>query len=848
MTSLAGSDTIDPPGREVDRQPPAPLQQLAIGLEPARPARTRQEAVGDDDVSAGAGGGQGPLLDPVAAPSHEDRPFAPLAPDNHRAKGARAARTGPLGQRHRLGRHSCQFEQVVAGIARPAVPQGEQAARAVGVSERDPHLPPVSRHQQVRHRGQHGQQACQHHRHQSPQTRPPAPQRQPQAPARKQRNHGPADLRHQLDRAGLAGREMRDGEQQIERLAHRPPERRTRSGQIEQQPAGNQRHRHEGHQRDRHDIGERAIEPRAVEVEQHHRHQRQLDHDTSHEQHHHAPPDPRPPRLIARGKEATDRRTVRQGDDRQHRRKAHLETRPDRALGPQQEHQPRRHRHHPERQRIAPEHQCEQHQHRRDTAAHGRHLGSGEQGVGYPRQRPACRRRHRQPHPQGQPRPQRQHPQHREIGRRNHRADMQPADRKQVRQPGITHRRFVGCADPAAIPAGKGRRDGTCRSRNTRPHMVSQRPLEPRDRPAIGRRAHQFDRPDRAAGRRKAPEPRGAGEVVGAGQHRARRRHQPGAQPHHCPLGQSLPRSSARQRFQRHIDPHLARLGRLPFLICKPHRQRQADPILGRLVLAFEHAALHQCDLRRGNCRCPDDLRACPDHCDAGGEHQPPGDQREAQVHARIGPRRVRRPESRCSQRRRTARPHGRYPVPRQRKREPRKDPAHEQHCQPRRTVEPGGGEKPLRPVGDPSAKAPADAGQSPAALPRPRRHDGSGRRAAGIVSHRNDRHIAHRIAPRPARHRKSQRQAAQSEQELTVHGKRKQQRERRPSGRSGDAVRALAHRLPAYRRRAHRLVQLALRPPPRRPHPPADRGYRPQAQHAGSDRCDHRRARLARA
>src|SRR5215470_7154622 len=61
-------------------------------------------------------------------------------------------------------------------------------------------------------------------------------------------------------------------------------------------------------------------------------------------------------------------------------------------------------------------------------------------------------------------------------------------------------------------------------------------------------------------------------------------------------------------------------------------------------------------------------------------------------------------------------------------------------------------------------------------------------------------------------------------------------------------ALRALPDRIPAHRRGAHGPVQLAVRPPPRRQVPAADRGYRQGPLDQGSDRRDPRRDELARA
>ena len=60
-------------------------------------------------------------------------------------------------------------------------------------------------------------------------------------------------------------------------------------------------------------------------------------------------------------------------------------------------------------------------------------------------------------------------------------------------------------------------------------------------------------------------------------------------------------------------------------------------------------------------------------------------------------------------------------------------------------------------------------------------------------------------------------------------------------------SLRPLPHRLPPRRRRPHRAVQLALRPPHRRHDRAPDRGHRPGAEHRRPHPGDPRRARLAR-
>ena len=60
--------------------------------------------------------------------------------------------------------------------------------------------------------------------------------------------------------------------------------------------------------------------------------------------------------------------------------------------------------------------------------------------------------------------------------------------------------------------------------------------------------------------------------------------------------------------------------------------------------------------------------------------------------------------------------------------------------------------------------------------------------------------------------------------------------------------LRPFPHRVPAHRRRAHGALQLALRPPCRRPVPAAHRGHRSRAQQRGGRGGDPRRPPLARA
>ena len=225
---------------------------------------------------------------------------------------------------------------------------------------------------------------------------------------------------------------MRERQQQLERLARQPPERSPCPHAIGQQGQRNQRHRSQRCQRDRHHIGQRAIDPRPVKVEQPNRHQRQFDHHPGQQQPHHLPQSFGPPGLLTRGIEGPHRCRAMQRDNRDHRGKAHLERWPDQRLGPEQQHHKGRDRDHPHRERLAPDRQRRQHQQRSDARADRRDGSSGQQGIGDPGQGSGPRGHQRQADPQRQPRDQRQQPQRQHIASRHHRADVQPADRQQV--------------------------------------------------------------------------------------------------------------------------------------------------------------------------------------------------------------------------------------------------------------------------------------------------------------------------------------------------------------------------------------------------------------------------------
>ena len=731
---------------KIDRKPAGPLEHAAIRLKPPRPARARKEAFGDDNVGPRAGCRQRALLDLRSPAAEQQVPRFPAPGDGERAPCRRTSCPRPLSQRHGLGGDPGEFQQIVAGIARTAISQRYQTPRAVWVGHGDAHLLAIARNQQIGDRGRRGHHARQPHRNQSGKAHPAAPQRKPQAPHGKKPYRNPADLRHQTHRARLAGSEMRNCQQQSERSFHHPPERRARADKVGHQRERDHRHRDERNQRDRNDIGQCAIHSRPVKMEHHDRHQREFDHDPRHEQHHDLAEGRPPPCLLARRKEGAHRCAVRQGDDREHGGEAHLETGANRALGPEQQHKPGGDRHHPQGQGLTPQHQRAQHQQRGDTAADRRHLRPGEQGVSDPRSRARARRKHRQPDPQRQRRPQREQPHDRKIGCGNHCADVEPADRQKVRQPRIAHRRLVGFLDPAAVAAGKRRGDRTRRTRHARPDMDRQRALQTGDPVADRCRFAKLKGADHRAGSGQALKPCGTGKIIGAGQHRARRRHQPGAQSDHSAFAQPGRRAGLAQHRKRDIDAHLARLS----ISGVAHGERQSHPALGRLILARQHPAFDQHHGGTGDRFGSDNRRARPHGADTKGEDQPASHHRKPQVRAGLVGRTARWPQRLRAERKCRAAGDRGAPMPRGRPGEPREDSQHEHHGKPRRAVEACLCQKAFGPVCQ-SLRTAGDAGQALRGLPRAQARASGGNGSAGLLSHRNERHIAQRLVPRPA-------------------------------------------------------------------------------------------------
>ena len=376
---------------------------------------------------------------------------------------------------------------------------------------------------------------------------------------------------------------MRQAQQQLERLAGEPPERRPGPHGVEQQGQRDQRHGGQGRQRDCNHIGQRAVDPGPVEVEQANRHQGQLDHDPGQQDCRELTQPARPQWFLTRCIEGAHWCRSVQRDDRDHRGEAHLETGADNSFGPDQQDQRGGDGDHPHAQRFAPQHQRQHDQHCADARSDRRHFGSGQQGITDPGQRTGPGRRNRQADPQRQPRDQPEQPQRDEIGRRDHRADVQPADREQMRQPGIAHRVLILGRNRPAIAAGKRCRQRAGRTGQVHPHVMRQAALQPPERAIRLPRRDDLGLAQHGPGRRDPGKPRRARKVITARQHRRRRWYQPGAQPQGRSFSELGP-----VIFLREIDPHDDR----PPAVRLARRQSQADPFLRWLLLARDHFAV----------------------------------------------------------------------------------------------------------------------------------------------------------------------------------------------------------------------------------------------------------------
>ena len=145
-----------------------------------------------------------------------------------------------------------------------------------------------------------------------------------------------------------------------------------------------------------------------------------------------------------------------QRDDRGHGGEAHLEAGSGDRLRAEQQHHQRADRDQPQADRIAAERNPAEDKQGRDAAAHGRHLRPGQQGVADPGQRAATpaatSTRLKRSASRSLSASSLQGEQHRP---RDHRGDVQAADRQQMRQAGPAHGFGIVLVDRILVAGGE---------------------------------------------------------------------------------------------------------------------------------------------------------------------------------------------------------------------------------------------------------------------------------------------------------------------------------------------------------------------------------------------------------
>ena len=191
---------------------------------------------------------------------------------------------------------------------------------------------------------------------------------------------------------------------------------------------------------------------------------------------------------------------------------------------------------------------------------------------------------------------------------------MQSANRKEVGEPRIAHRIFIGFGDSTAVSAGERRRNAACRSGHIGAHVVRNPALHPRKPMIAGStRLEHLNRIERCSRCRQSLKPRRTGKIITSGEHRRRGGDQP--------CFETYQRAFLRFRrisLQRHVYPHSDRTARIGF----KRRQRQSHPVLSRFFLAYRHSAFDLANPRCGNRRHPPQRRFGPDDSAACCGHQ----------------------------------------------------------------------------------------------------------------------------------------------------------------------------------------------------------------------------------
>jgi hypothetical protein len=322
---------------------------------------------------------------------------------------------------------------------------------------------------------------------------------------------------------------------------------------------------------------------------------------------------------------------VVKGDEGGDRGEAQLEARADQRVGPEQEDDERARRHQPQRQRLAAERDAAEHQQRGDARAHRRHLGAGEDRVGDPRQRARPGRDEGEAKAQRELRAEGEELQRQQHHRADQSGQVQPADREQVGEAGAPHGVIVRLRDAGLVAVRQGDGDRPLAAAEMGEDVLPQPLPRPRDEGAPSARSaarHDGD-VERAAGAADALEIRRAGEIVGAGHRRRRRRHQPRSELY------TRARRELRRLFHGNVDAEARRqAGRLD------RTQDEPDGVAGGDRLHGFDVGGEGRRLLAGEPRRIDPVRLPPD---VGAADDP----RQREQRQRLAPARARRKRER---------------------------------------------------------------------------------------------------------------------------------------------------------------------------------------------------------
>ncbi len=268
-----------------------------------------------------------------------------------------------------------------------------------------------------------------------------------------------------------------------------------------------------------------------MKVEQGQRDQREFDCQTGREHSRDGPQQPRRPTLFARTEHSPRPYSRMERDNRGHRREAHLEACAGQRFWTEDEYEQGTGCDQPHAERIAPQRNPGEDQDRRDAAAYGRYLRAGQQGVTDAR---ACSDRcsdHHQIETQRQGPAQCEQLERQQHRGRDHRGDVQSADRQQVGQPATPHCLGVFLAHRILVTGHQRDRDSFGVVGHDPFDMLTEPVASPSEAARL-RRPGDDDRAQCLADRADALEPGVARKIIGSGQGHWRRRRKPGAKRH----------------------------------------------------------------------------------------------------------------------------------------------------------------------------------------------------------------------------------------------------------------------------------------------------------------------------